>query len=62
MSSLKGKRTEVQLFLSKFPTSYEKRIRFILGRISDTAYSVGEETILEALRLSKNNCRECDRK
>lgn len=54
MSSLKGKRTEIKQYMLKFPISYEKRIRLILGRISDNPYSVGEETILEALRLSKN--------
>jgi len=57
MSSIKGKRTEVSRFLYKFPISYEKKIRLILGEISDIAYGVGEETILEALRLSKNKTK-----
>jgi len=54
MASMKGKKTEVARFLAGFPISYEKKIRLLLGEVSDAPYGVAESTILEALRIANN--------
>jgi len=53
MSSIKGKTSEMESLLS-LPISYEQKIRLLLGRIADVPLGVGDDTVLESLRLAYN--------
>jgi len=57
LQSIKGKTTELTKYLNEFPIDYEMKIRFILGRLVDEQYKLGEDSILEALRLSVNRTK-----